>query len=263
MSHRIFKFLRSEHVGCILKDGTVQFGRLSHYRGLEKTHGPWIGDQHEGTSAVTVEVLEWTATDDLAANEEMARRFSPGPGGLKFAPGSKVSMYGAPGAIKHTSVGDDEFVFSVAVGGLKKLTRTMCVDAKDPYDACLELKCSLKTLAEEIYHSGRIPGLHNGRIRELFHRPTFGKVTYRQIVQNFGAPVPQPSPFAKDLFYKEQKEWRICLKPLNDRSIPPGSMIVHGPRIPKLFTHVQLDLLCRRGPSEADDVGRHSGSART
>jgi hypothetical protein len=44
------KFIDSENIDRVMRDGTVMLSSFQYFRDLEKTRGPWIGDELEAAA---------------------------------------------------------------------------------------------------------------------------------------------------------------------------------------------------------------------
>jgi hypothetical protein len=49
----LFKFLSSQHIDCMVRDGTIRISSLSYFRALEGSK--WIADPDEGTITVSAD----------------------------------------------------------------------------------------------------------------------------------------------------------------------------------------------------------------
>jgi hypothetical protein len=226
----VCKFLRSEHIDAIIKEGKLRFSTLSHFRTLEGEK--WIGDPNEATTTVNPKGTEFTSNSIEPVGEPWrpsgyAPVFLASTGGkLRFNADVSIN-YGLP----------DVFIFCASDGELEPLTQAMCRDAKDPYDACIKLKTAMWSLAHRAFHRGRIVELGDKKVSELFSRIETRAVTYdRQVHVPSSGPAPVPSPFQKDPEFATQSESRIVLVPR--QPIDHSTITIKLPRPDKLFEEV-------------------------
>lgn len=164
--NRCFKFLDTAHIDSVIFGGTVILSSLSHFRSLEET-GCWgaIADDLEASSLLTVKrgliVTENSPELEMLNNAGiglgMAEKFADVSGG-----GSIVMMPG----VRFIHRGPEVFSYSASAGNLSHLTKVMCVDAKRPYSACLEIT-DLSKLRARMFEEGQIIEL-GCRVSDIF-----------------------------------------------------------------------------------------------
>jgi len=196
---RVYKFVDREHVPLVLK-GSLKFGRAGTYRVLEiASEEDWIGDVMEAV-AVTRVNRTLLSNMDLEIRQEMRAN------GVSIEAGIQVYI-------------DMDFyrvaecwIFSLAVGELTELTRTMCqAPDRQNYDGCIEvldIDLLVKRIMDAPFGSGR-------RLSEVFEI-THGKVRYGDDGGEREGVIANADPFAKSNRFRPQNEYRIVLIPRAD-----------------------------------------------
>jgi len=226
---KVYKFLPTSRIDDVVKRGFVKIGSLSHYRKLE-TEAQWIADKLEGQ--IVLDTGEIVVTDSSSEVDQMlppslaGRHIVVENGGqVIFAPGVKVT-------IEHPDV----YIFSASKGELSDLKRTMCNEAAEPYDGCLQI-LDLRHLAHRMFHRGIVDALGGTRMTKLFQSFECSEVIYDVLFRKRGSGrAPEVSPFLKDKFFSGQQEVRIVFHP--HRPIPVSTFTVRVPRPGQLFKEV-------------------------
>jgi hypothetical protein len=228
-----YKFLRAADIDKVLKDGTILISKLSYFRKLEESQLPWIADHLEGSSELTIE-RELIATEG-SADLDLLNRSNIGLGMFKqfahVSDGGRIHI-GKETRFVHTV--PDIFIYSCSWGNLRQLTETMCINAPEPYNACLRIK-NLRRLERAIFETGIVTEL--GTVTDLFNRGDVRAVAYQALSRNIeqGQVIP-PSPFQKDLRFKFQSEMRITLIP--KRNIDSDQLIIKISEPQRLFEEI-------------------------
>jgi hypothetical protein len=115
--------------------------------------------------------------------------------------------------VKITIEHPEVYIFSASKGSLSRLTRTMCEEADEPYDACIHIR-DLQHLAHRLFYRGRVRNLQDARMSQLFQDCRCAEVIYDTLVrgQELGH-APEASPFLKDIYFADQHEIRIAFFP--------------------------------------------------
>jgi hypothetical protein len=219
--------------------GTVIVSSVAYFRTLEaETWGP-IADPLEAASALTVG--EKLILTEGSPELEIANKANIGLGAFKkFAvveSGGQVEIAAGVNFI-HTT--PELFIYSAGVGYLDNLTKSMCVDADPPYDACLRIT-DLGALRRRIVEAGQIRDL-DCRVSDLFEPGWIQPVEYEERSRDIrDGPVIDPSPFKKDIRFKSQSEVRLLLVPKEGKEIPNQRLIVEIPDPQSLFTELFRD----------------------
>src|SRR3569832_306275 len=167
----LFKFLNSQHLDYMVRDGTIRMSTLSHFRALEGDK--WIADPNEATTIVNIE------TETPHGNEGPEPYGEPWrpagyPACVQVSGGAKLIFKNVQFAYPHP----DCFIFCMSCGLLEALTQSMCRDAEQPYDACVHKQVPPDLLAHRILSPGRIVELHGEPVRRYFSRVNAKLVTY-------------------------------------------------------------------------------------
>src|SRR5262249_31698964 len=148
----------------------------------------------EGSSELTVE-------RDLIAQEgsrdlDLLNEANIGLGMFKqFASTGGTIRVGKDARFIHTV--SDIFIYSCSWGNIKRLTRSMCIDAPNSYDAYLRIR-NLRRLERAIFETGSVSG--SGAVTNIFARGDVRPVEYQPLSRTIEeGPVIPPSPFKKDL----------------------------------------------------------------
>jgi hypothetical protein len=213
--HPYYKFLHSEHVDQMLS-GEVRFSKLSLFRKMEKKNASWIADKMEGTTELQISHYHI----DEATPEAIAKfnaTFAPAGTSpfFQLAPGSKNITISGGGKIAFGRA-DDPYIFSCSQGSLDELTKTMCEASDDAKDACVRIT-NLPALAQRIINESATKDLPKRPFRMKF---CVGPIRYAKVSVKQGEPVEAPSPFTKDVSFREQQEVRIALLPSIDGDLP-------------------------------------------
>ncbi|MDQ2803685.1 MAG: hypothetical protein M3Y41_13775 [Pseudomonadota bacterium] len=217
-----YKFLNSAHINCIIVDGTVRISTLSYYRKLEKEQ--WIADCLEGSVGVNISNLSKNSNEDLGfAPKGFPEIYGAGTGnGMVFIRDTEIRYYS-----------QDTFIFSASRGDLPSLTKTMCQDSKDPYDACVRI-VNMELLAHRMFHRGVVVEMGNTKVNRLFSHFHCAPVVYDDLRRDPKTTrLPQPSPFLKHSTFAPQREIRIALQPR--QAIPLQNLTIKIPHPEKAF----------------------------
>ena len=206
-----FKFMNTEHIDRVLKDGTLIVSSFKYFRDLEAAHGPWIGDRLEAASELTAPA-DFTLTE---GSPELQRVNEANVGmGLftgqfaQISGGAKIEM----GGVRFVQQVEPMHIYSFASGDLDELKTRMCVEAHQPYDACLRI-IDPRALAQAICDTG---DTDDGRpFKTLFAMIRHEPVRYEPVTQNIwtGNAV-APSPFRKAPHFAPQAEERFVFVPI-------------------------------------------------
>lgn len=207
MAPQLFKFLKSAYLEDILVRGTIRVSTLSYFRAREG--GQWIADRDEATTvvaasgAVIASQPGETVTDTWTPPGYGITAMASDGGKITFSGGAKVK-YQHP----------DGFIFCVSRGERDQLTRAMCIDAEEPYDAAVRILPSLDLLAHRILYHGTIVELDDEPAKRFFESVTSGPVRYDANEHHHTAGLaPTPSAFRKHPHFAAQSEARIVLTP--------------------------------------------------
>lgn len=206
MSDEILKFLNSRDIDCVLVDGTIRIGSLEHFR--QREGAAWIADADEATTHVYLDGRRSLTGPSSGVGSEP---WSPvaGQGAIQLSAGVKGTIEDTGFSYRHPEC----FVFCASIGEPEILIQSMCRDAEEPYDACVEIKLPMGLLTDRIFRKGRVREL-NTPVKSVFRKPTFGRVTYDSVVEKAGnQPASLPSPFRKRPVFKSQSEIRILFVP--------------------------------------------------
>ena len=226
MSALHYKFLDSQHVDWVLRDGTAMISALSYFRKLEDTEGD-IGDPLEGAT-------DFTVRESMIAREgspELDRLNAANIGLGMFQQAFRVSgggtiNFGAGSTFRH--VFQDVFIYSFSNGDLDVLTEEMCLKAERPYDACLRIKDAAR-FGMACFEHGTIKDL-GCSLAEKFEHLLMGDVVYspRTIDVTEGAVIP-PDPFAKAERFRPQSETRLGFVPRTGATLPTDRLVIVFP----------------------------------
>jgi hypothetical protein len=229
-----YKFLRSEDIDYVLRDGTVVVSSLKYFRDLEDTQRPWIGDRLEGAT-------ELTTPDRLTLTEgspelEMVNRANIGlgmfkEGFAKISGGGRIEL----GSVRFVHQVPSLYIYSYSCGDLDELKKLMFEDAIDPYTACLKINDPL-ALLEAIMTEGEILATH-AAVSVIFKDAGLGPVSYGEVMQDISlGPVIAPSPLRKGPKFAPQREHRLLFGPAADDL--PERIIVRLPNVARHFQEV-------------------------
>jgi len=205
------KFINTEHIDRVLKDGTIIVSSFQYFRDLEATQGPWIGDRLEAASELTTPE-NFTLTE---GSPELQRTNEANVGmGLftgQFAQvsgGGRIEMGGA----RFVQQVEPMHIYSFASGDLDELKTRMCVEAQQPYDACLRI-FDPSALAQAICDTGETPD--GSPFKALFAMIRHEPIKYEPVTQDIltGNAI-APSPFRKAPRFAPQSEERFVFVPI-------------------------------------------------
>jgi hypothetical protein len=225
-----YKFIHYADIDKVMGEGTILISSLSYFRTLEKNQSAWIADQLEGASELRVEreLIAREGSPDL----DLLNRANIGLGMFKqFAhvSGGGTIHIGQDTRFVHTF--PDVFVYSCSWGNVSQLTKVMCVNAPERYDACLRIR-NLRRLERAIFETGIISEI--GEVADLFSRGDVRPVEYESLSRSIDeGPVIPPSPYKKDIGFKAQSEMRIMLIP--KREIDRDRLIIKISEPQRLF----------------------------
>jgi hypothetical protein len=226
MPHQLLKFLNSANVDDILVRGTIRVSTFSYFGRLEG--GLWIGDPNEATTVVNAD----GAVLASRSGESVADSWTPpGFGTTALArDGGKITF---SSELKYQM--PDQFIFCASQGDRNTLIQAMCRDAKDPYDAAIQIRIPLDLLAHRILFRGTIVELHNEPVRRVFGAVTSGLVAYDAVEHHHASGLaPAPFPFSKHPDFAAQSEARIVLNPVRD--LGHDRLTIRLPHAEKIFT---------------------------
>jgi hypothetical protein len=227
----VYKFLHSKHLSKVLNDGTLKFGNLSHYRGLE--HDQWIADRLEGSVQLDPQGMVITEhenkLDHMLPSSLAGRHVHVASGGtVSFAPGVRIT-------IQHPEV----YLFSASSGDLEQLTAAMCRKDAEAYDGCIHI-ADIAWLAHRVYFKGKVVELGDARVRNVFSELVYSEVTYEALSRTPEMErAPEASPLLKDISFAAQSEIRIVLVPRQEMA--HSMLTVRVPRPAQIFKEVFRD----------------------
>lgn len=228
MTDQLLKFLRSEHIEHLIQEGTVRISRLSYFRVLEGNR--WIADPDEATTIVDAGGAILAAQ----AGEIITDNWTP-PGFTQTAKASDggAIIFGSQVQLRYQM--PDSFILCISLGEREQLVNAMCRDAKDPYDAAVQVLIPLDLLAHRIYYRGTIVELDHLPVQRAFSRFSFGCVEYDARPHHHTAgPAPEPSPFRKHADFASQSEARIVFEPM--LNLQEQYLTIRLPKPERIFT---------------------------
>lgn len=231
-----YKFLNAKDIDRVLRDNTVLISSLKYFRELEKSRGPWIGDELEGSTRLKTPPLTLT---EGSPELEMMNRANIGLGMFKegFAKasgGGRIDM----GGVTFVHQVPPMHIYSYAYGNFDKLKQAMCVDAVERYDACLHIN-DHEALLKAIYKEGEILEIATPA-RVAFKAAGWAEVSYDEVERDITAgPVIPPSPFKKALRFASQCEYRYAFDPAMEGL--PERIVVRVPNLGDYFKVVFRD----------------------
>ena len=226
---KYYKFLNSQHVDAVCKEGTLIVSSLQYFRDLEAKEGQWIGDRLEGATELTTS-RHYTLTEG-SKELEMFNNANIGHGMFKqfavMSGGGRIEM----GPTSFVTVLPPLYVFSFSGGKLSTLRASMS-SGPAPYDACLRIPWPgelLKAMVEE----GLVVDL-GVSFKQLFGSSGMDKVKYTPVSTSIteGRSIP-PSPFLKDPVFAGQCEHRMVFEP--GQKIELERLMVRVPRPERFF----------------------------
>lgn len=128
------------------------------------------------------------------------------------------------------------FIYSFSNGELPEMKTRMCVEAQEPYDACLQI-LDPAVLAQAICDSGETSDGQPFRAQfiGIRHEP----VRYEAVSQNImSANAIPPSPFRKAPHFSLQREERFVLVPKSDIDLGIDRITIRIPNPSKYFEEV-------------------------
>lgn len=198
MGHTVYKSMHADALEKVL-NGSLKFGNLASYRLRHKVTGDrFIGDPKDGLAVTNTGHLVFTGgPEDDGVRNAVSTVISIGKGAI-----GTISNY----QIKSTV---DGFVCSLAVGDFRSLAKEM--NERAGYDACVKIN-DLGILAETILRTGHVDGVHLSEYYDFSQgEVTYASASVHNLQDDFR--VRRGDPFAKDIGYKEQCEYRLFLKP--------------------------------------------------
>jgi hypothetical protein len=172
-----YKFLHTEHIESVLRDGTIVVSSLKYFRDIEDKQKPWIGDRLEGATELTT-------------------------------PGGRIEM----GGVRFVHQVPSMHIYSCSSGSLDDLRKSMCVEAAEPYSACLRINDPV-ALAKAILDQGEVLET-KVPVSAIFEKTERGMVLYEDVTRHLGdGPVIVPSPFKKAPQFAPQREYRLAFSP--------------------------------------------------
>jgi hypothetical protein len=231
MQTGVYKFLHTCHIDDVLIGGRVKIASLSHYRNME-SNDQWIADNLEGS--VLIAPGEMVITE----NENRLQHLLPPSLANKHARASNGGKIIVTPGVKITVQHPDVFIFSASFGDLTELTKVMCRQTAEAYDACIRIT-DLQHFAHRLLYRGRVQELHNKKVADLFSRFECSEVKYDILARGPDeGQAPEASPFLKDVQFADQKELRIALFPFPGENIGHSTLIVDIPRPGQLLKEV-------------------------
>ena len=205
------KFMNTEHVDRVLKDGTLIVSSFEYFRKLEATHGPWIGDRLEAASELTTPanftLVEGSPELQRANEAHVGRGLFTGQF-ARVSGGGKIEM----GGVRFVYQVEPMHIYSFASGDLDELKTRMCVEAQQPYDACLRI-IDPSALAQAICDIGETAD--GSPFKAIFVMIRHEPVKYEPVTQDIltGNAI-APSPFRKAPHFAPQSEERFVFVPI-------------------------------------------------
>jgi hypothetical protein len=205
-----YKFLHTEHIESVLRDGTIVVSSLKYFRDIEDKQKPWIGDRLEGATELTTP--ERLTLTEGSAELEAVNRANIGMGMFKqFAQvsgGGRIEM----GGVRFVHQVPSMHIYSCSSGSLDDLRTSMCVEAAEPYSACLRINDPV-ALAKAILDQGEVLET-KVPVSAIFEKTERGMVLYEDVTRHLGdGPVIVPSPFKKAPQFAPQREYRLAFSP--------------------------------------------------
>lgn len=232
-----YKFLRSEDIDNVLRDGTLLLSSLKYFRDLEDTQRPWIGDRLEGATELTTP--ERLTLTENSPELEMVNRANIGlgmftEGFAKISGGGRIEL----GGVRFVHQVPSLYIYSYSCGDLQELKKQMCVNAIEPYTACLAIT-DPGALLKAIMTQAEVLTTH-AAVSTVFKDAGLGQVTYGEVEQDIRTgPAMAPSPFRKAFKFAPQQEHRLLFDPaVNDF---PERIIVKLPNVARYFQEVFRD----------------------
>jgi hypothetical protein len=238
---KYYKFLDSGDIEKIIIDGTLKVSSFEHFRELEEAQWGEIADPLEAASELTVRGQ--FVIRENSPELDMINKANIGLGSFsKFAHvsgGGTIDLSG--GRFIHTV--ENLFIFSFSIGELNKLTMEMCVNARRPYDACVNI-VDLAGLRRRIFEAGRVRDL-DCKVSDVFEPGWIQIVEYEPRSRDIReGGVIEPTPFKKEVKFKPQSEVRLLLIPKETSSINKETLILEVPELgahfKEVFRHYQL-----------------------
>ena len=230
-----YKFVHSADIDKVTVNGTLVVSSFEYFRKLEAGQWGAIADPLDAASELTVSGA--FVIRENSPELEMVNKANIGLGMFqKFAEVSGGGIVDISGA-RFVHAIPRLFIFSAAVGEINELTTAMCVNAKSRYDACLRI-LDLAALRRRIFEAGWIKDL-NCKVSDVFEPGLIEPVEYEARSRDIReGGVIEPSPFKKDLKFKDQSEIRMLLIPKEQANIPKERLIIEIPHLASLFEEV-------------------------
>jgi hypothetical protein len=232
-----YKFLHTEDIDRVLREGTLMVRSLKYFRELEDKQKPWIGDRLEGSTELTTPPT-LTLTEG-SPELEMVNRANIGlgmfkEGFAKVSGGGRIEMGGAKFVHQVPSM----YIYSYSCGDLDELKKAMCVDTPEPYSACLKIK-DPEGLLNTIMTQGEVLTTKTA-VSATFKAAGWAQVAYEDVTQDIRTgPAIAPSPFKKARRFASQCEYRFAFDPAVDAI--PESIIIKISDTSKHFHEVFRD----------------------
>jgi len=232
---KYYKFIDSGDIEKVIIDGTLKASSFEHFRQLEEAQWGDIADPLEAASELTVRgqfvIRENSPELDIINKANIGlwslSRFA------QVSEGGTINLSGA--RFIHTV--ENLFVFSFSIGELDKLTMEMCVNARRPYDACVNI-VDLAGLRRKIFEAGRVRDL-DCKVSDVFEPGWIQIVEYEARSRDIReGGVIEPSPFKKEVKFTPQSEVRLLLIPKEGSSINKEVLILEVPELGAHFKEV-------------------------
>jgi hypothetical protein len=230
---KFYKFLHTKDIDYVLIDKTIKVSSFDRFRKLESSEWGTIADRLEAQTELTVK-------DRIVAREgspelEMLNSANLGLGAFtKFVDirsGGRIEV--ASGTAFYHQV-PNMFIYSMSFGKLRPLTEELCVKARKPYDACLEI-ISVVELKKAVLQHGWIRVL-NRKVADVFSLSVVREIEYENRSRDIkDGPVIEPSPFKKDPSHKAQSEVRMLLVPKEGELVNYNELIIELRNPARLF----------------------------
>jgi hypothetical protein len=198
-----------------MQHGEILISSLQHFRDLEKSQGPGIGDRLEGASELRAPenmILTENSTELMNTNRALSNFFSGTfakieGGGTIVISGSTFIQTLPPLYIYSFSGGD---IDDLRIAAIDKISRS--------YDGCLRI-LSPANLTIEMIEKG-VELSTNEPAKNLFLEAGIDAVKYEDVITTISeAAPPAASPFVKRKIFSDQKEHRTVFCPV-DRPLP-------------------------------------------
>jgi len=204
------KFISTEHIDRVLEDGTLIVSSFQYFRKLETTQGPGIGDRLEAASELTT-----PENFTLTEGSPELRRVNEANVGMGLFTGQFAQVSGSGkihlGGVRFVQEVESMHIYSFSAGDLDELKKRMCIEARQPYDACLRI-IDPGVLAQAICDKGETE--ERRPFKTLFAMIRHEPVKYEPVSQNIlSGNAIAPSPFRKAPCFAPQSEERFLFVP--------------------------------------------------